>query len=149
MSPFWPRFCRLRGSYMDGKRSGCDQCLIRNVLLVDQVKNGVVNQRAFKDNDPNGLSMTETRDRIIGLDDLDDYVAAISDGRERILGVAVFEAESAWDVGLRWRSEPTDVHRYGYLHVLGPRPEEMTNELRRECARLANLTGWSRAPRER
>lgn len=134
---------------MDGKRPGCDQCLIRNVFLVDHVKNGIVSHRAFKDNDPDGLSMTETRSVIIGLDDLDDYIAAVSDGTARILGVAVFEAERAAEVGLRWRPNPTDFHRYGHLHVLGPPPEEMTNELRRDCARLANLTGWSRAPRER
>lgn len=131
---------------MLGRRPGCDRCLIRNVLFADQIKGGVVNQRAFKDKDPDGLSLTETRDQIIGLDDLDEYIDVVSPPGEHTLGVAVMEADEARGVGLTWHSDPHRDHKFGHLHVLGPTPDKMTEELRKECARLANLTGWSRSP---
>ena len=57
---------------MSGRLTSCENCLIRNILQNDHFKNGLVNQRAFKDNDPDGMSMTETRSVIRGLDDLEE-----------------------------------------------------------------------------
>lgn len=106
----------------------------------------MVYQRAFKDKDPDGLSMTETRDEIKGLDDLEDYLTAVSEGLESRLGAAVMDARASEGIGLSWDPDPHKRHKFGHLHVLGPKPIDMTDDLRKECARLANLTGWSRGP---
>ena len=128
------------------RRPGCDNCLIRNILFEDHFKNGIVKAKVFKDADVEGISLTATSSYIRGLDDLEDYIVAISQDRNFRLGVAVMEAEQCTSIGITWRPDPHNEHRYGHLHVLGPTPDQMISELRNECARLANLTGWSRGP---
>jgi hypothetical protein len=128
------------------KRPSCDNCLIRNIVLSDLYKNGVVSQRAFRDNDPDGLSLTETRNEIRGLEDLEDYITVASGGLSVRIGVAVMDARDCRSVGLNWRPDPHTDHRFGHLHVLGPVKDELTTDLRNECARLANLTEWSKGP---
>ena len=127
----------------------CENCLIRNILFPDHFKKGVVNQRAFKDLDPEGISLTETHDRIKGLDDLEDYRTAVSEHLEIRVGAAVFESKLAAESLLVCRPDPHKNHRYGDLHVIGPKPDEMTEDLRREMARLANLSGWSCGPQSK
>ncbi|GEM_PF-4445899 len=128
------------------RRPGCDNCLIRNIFLTDHFKNGIVHHRAFKDRDPDGISMTETRDEFKGLDDLEDYFNVVSEKLAIKVGAAVMDASDCRSVGLTWRPDPHNDHKFGHLHVLGPGPEKMTDDLRKECARLANLTEWSRGP---
>ena len=133
---------------MEGRRPSCDQCLVRNILLADHFKEGLVSHKAFRDKHPEGISLTETRNEIKGLDDLDDYLAVVSENMSRRLGAAVMDLDQARGVGLTWRPDPHDEHRFGHLHVLGPKPADMLPELRRECARLANITRWSRGSAE-
>ena len=93
--------------------------------------------------------MTETRDEIKGLDDLEDYIEAVSQPLSNRVGTAVMDAQSCQVLGLAWRDDPHSDHEFGHLHVLGPTPDAMTADLRKECARLANLTEWSRGPAEK
>ncbi|MFN7764283.1 MAG: hypothetical protein ACK5P9_06255 [Armatimonadota bacterium] len=124
-----------------------DNCIIRNLRFPDHfTKDGVVSFKAFKDKDVDGISLTETRDRLVGMEDLEDYIEAVSANLSVKLGVAVMHAERCKEVGFCWRPDPHNDHKYGRLHVLGPKPDEFTNDLRRECATLATCSGWSRAP---
>lgn len=131
---------------MSDRLPTCENCLIRNIFLPDHFKNGIVSQRAFRDKDTDGLSLTETRERIKGLDDREDYRTAVSARLEIRIGVAVFEADRARESRLVWHPSPHADHKYGDLHVTGPIPEQMTEELRRDLARLANMSGWSCGP---
>ena len=70
----------------------------------------------------------------------------VSSQLEIQLGVAVFASTEAQEAGLSWSHNPHDRHKFGNLHVLGPKPDEMTVDLRRELARLADLSGWSCGP---
>ncbi len=131
---------------MSNRLPTCENCLIRNILLSDQIKNGIVHHRVFKDKDQDGLSLYSTRSEIIGLDDLNDYISAVSANTPVRVGVAVFLDESAREAGLQTRPSPHSLNKYGRLHVVGPIPDDMTEELRRDLAYLANQSGWSRAP---
>src|SRR4051812_19905090 len=106
---------------MPDRRPDCSGCLIRNLRFSDHIKKGLVQFRAFRDKDPDGLSLTETRDEIWGMDDLEDYRTVVSEGLEFRVGVALFEAEPARQAGLTWRPNLHNEHRFGHLHVLGPR----------------------------
>lgn len=123
----------------------CENCLIRNILLGDHFKNEIVSQRAFKDKSADGLSMTETRDVIIGQEDFEDYLNWASGKALFKLGAALFTVEDAESINLQWSKNPQG-GKFGDLHVLGPKPEEMTKELRMLCAEFANQTGWSKGP---
>jgi hypothetical protein len=128
-------------------RSNCADCLLRHILYSNQIKNGVVNFRAFKGGDENGISLTETRDVIVKQIDLDEYVEVVSERQTVLLGVAVMDAMELSQAGLTWQSDPHDFHCYGYLHVLGPKGHELSDDLRKECARIATMSQWSRSPR--
>lgn len=128
------------------KLASIDNCIIRNIFLPDHVKEGAVSFKAFRDKDEDGISLTETRSALIGLEDLEGYIEAISAKVSFTLGVAVMDAHGCEKVGLSWKEDPHNEHRYGHLHVLGPKPDEFSNDLKKECATLATCSGWSRGP---
>lgn len=129
-------------------KSACDDCLVRNLRLSDHFKNGIVSKNAFKDKDPDGLSMTETRDEIKGLDDLEDYRQVSSASLNIKIGVAVMDASVCSNFGLTWKPDPQTGHKFSHLHVLGPAPHDMTSDLRTKCAAEATKSGWSRGPED-
>lgn len=90
--------------------------------------------------------MTATRKIIIGLEDLLDYLREVSRDQDSCLGVAVMSEEQYAKLKLAVTPDPFDDHKYGHLHVLGPKPGEMNGDVRRQLAYIATQSGWSRPP---
>lgn len=130
------------------RRPDLRECLLRRILHVDHFDKAkrLVHARAFKSKTP--LSMTDTKDKIVGQEDLEDYVTVCSMGSDRKLGVAVMDKEKYLQNGLRLTDDPIE-GEYGELHVLGPDPVELTKEVRDDLAALANDSGWSLGPEEK
>ena len=95
------------------------------------------------------MSLYTTRNEIIGLDDLNDYIAVSSVSTPVRIGVAVFTEDGATEIGLQTRPSTHTLNKYGHLHVLGPNPDDMNDDLRRDLAYLASQSGWSRAPEQK
>lgn len=104
--------------------------------------------KAFKDKDVDGMSLTETLSEIVCDKDLHEYRAIVSEGVSLVLlGLAVFPADQALEIGgFSLRSDPHDIHKFGYLHALGPTPEVVTPDMRQRLAELCNILKFSCGP---
>lgn len=130
------------------RRPDLRDCLLRRILFDDHFDKAkkLVHAKAFKSK--TALSMTDTKSRIIGQEDLEDYVNACSMSSDRRLGVAVMDKVKYLNNGFEVKDDPQD-EEYGDLHVLGPEPNELTKEVRDDLAALANDSGWSFGPEDK
>ena len=125
-------------------------CLIRNVVLRGFVRGTKVEWKAYRDSDPDGMSLTATGQEISDEEDVGRYRDAASqvrlpEGVHRI-GIAVLQEQEFHARGLRLDPDPHSFHSFGHLHALGPKPSEIAKPMMKVLSNLATQTGRSKEP---